>query len=315
MKKLEDLKTELLNDQVNSFYVFYGEDYGIRRHYIQKISTYFKQVRYLDNCELITNLTMSKSLFRIKQLLIVHSDLEFCRQSETFINTFIHRLGTDYTVILVYEEPLENTTLFKKFGDYITYFPVVQDAIAKEFVESELNLFNDSIENLAYDCGNVYNNILLESDKIKNYASANNLSEQNAYESLYNKQQLLNKQEEFSSYIFMNDILLGNFSNVAYWTSIIRSNPDKFFISLTSIFYDYLIAGLIKKYGKWDGSSRAYNYGLPWGRAKTIREFNIPYTEEQLFDTAYKVAELDSNVKFGLLNRDNIIDKFISLVM
>ena len=41
MKKLEDLKKELLDNKVNKFYVFYGEDFGIRKHYINKISTYF----------------------------------------------------------------------------------------------------------------------------------------------------------------------------------------------------------------------------------------------------------------------------------
>ena len=32
MKRLEDLKEELLADKLQKFYVFYGEDYGIRKH-------------------------------------------------------------------------------------------------------------------------------------------------------------------------------------------------------------------------------------------------------------------------------------------
>ena len=48
MKKLEDLKKELLQDKVNSFYVFYGEDFGIRKHYINKISTYFNNLFMLS---------------------------------------------------------------------------------------------------------------------------------------------------------------------------------------------------------------------------------------------------------------------------
>lgn len=315
MKKLEDLKKELLQDKINSFYVFYGEDFGIRKHYINKISTYFKQIKYYNSCEDITNLTMAKSLFKIKQLLVVYNDQQFCRQNELFINTFIKRLGDTYTCILVYEQPVDNSTLFKKFSDYITYFPIVQDNIAKEFVEDEINLSNNSIEDLAYNCENNYNNILLETDKIKNYAESKQLSTENAYESLFNKQQLLNKKEDFSCNFFMNDILMGNFSNVAYWTSIIKEKPDKFYITLTSIFNDYLIAYLIKKYGKWDGSSRAYNYGLSWSRAKIIRDFTIPYTSEYLLNVALKITELDVEVKTGRLNKDDIIDKFISLIM
>ena len=37
MKKLEDLKQDLIDGRLRKFYVFYGEDYGIRKHYINKI--------------------------------------------------------------------------------------------------------------------------------------------------------------------------------------------------------------------------------------------------------------------------------------
>ena len=42
MKKIEDLKRDILEGKLEHFYVFYGEDYGIRKHYIDKIKTFFK---------------------------------------------------------------------------------------------------------------------------------------------------------------------------------------------------------------------------------------------------------------------------------
>ena len=47
------------------------------------------------------------------------------------------------------------------------------------------------------------------------------------------------------------------------------------------MFYDFLIAGLCKKYGKFDGSSRAYAYKLSWGRAKTIRDLDLIFDDER----------------------------------
>ena len=35
MRKLEDLKASILNNDIDKFYVFYGEDYGIRKYYVE----------------------------------------------------------------------------------------------------------------------------------------------------------------------------------------------------------------------------------------------------------------------------------------
>ena len=41
MKNLKDLKEEIINKQFQHFYVFYGEDYGLRDHYIKEIAKQF----------------------------------------------------------------------------------------------------------------------------------------------------------------------------------------------------------------------------------------------------------------------------------
>ena len=38
MKNLKDLKEDILANKINKFYVFYGEDFGLRKHYIDYLS-------------------------------------------------------------------------------------------------------------------------------------------------------------------------------------------------------------------------------------------------------------------------------------
>ena len=330
MKKLEDLKKELLDNKVNKFYVFYGEDFGIRKHYINKISTYFtSKPKYINDFNSIKISGKTKSLFGdTKSLVVVYNDENFAKQPSKEIQKFIDN-SRDYTCIFEYEEPIENSALFKEFDSYITYFPVVQDNIAQEFVKSELKLLEDDTKSLAYNCENNYNNILLESNKIKTYANAKQISEQNSYEILNLKNQLLEKIDKFNVSEFMIDILLQQNQNFAYWYQVIKNDTDKFFGSLIAIFNDFLIAALIKKYGAFDknvkdkdgksikekgGSSIAYEYGLPWSRIKDIRVFEkqIPYGYEYLLECAYKVACIDTNIKIGQIEKDKVIDYFFS---
>lgn len=316
MKKLETLKKDLVNGKLEKFYVFYGDDYGIRKHYIDKIKTFFKsKVLYAENCKSVQFGSKTKSLFDTgKQLVIVYNDEDFAYESEKYITKFIDGL-VNHVCIVIYENALENSTLFKSFDQYITNFPLVQRNIAKEFVDSELKLLQEDAELLAKNCANNYNNILLESDKIKSYADANKITHQNSFEALELKNQLLEEQDEFDAHKFMYDVIDNNVSSMGKWYKIAKANPDKVFMSLTSIFNDFLIAGLIARYGDSDGGSRAYKYKLSWNRVKVLREIEIKYPSDYLFNCAYNVACIDGDVKSGRLDRNDVIDYFFSSVL
>ena len=114
----------------------------------------------------------------------------------------------------------------------------------------------------------------------------------------------------------MNDVLKGNMQNISYWYEVIKNNPDKLFMSLMTIFNDYLIAGILSRYGKWSGGTEAYNRcNLSWNRIKTIRDFVLDADYESYFDKAFKIATIDLEVKSGRLSKDNIIDYMIDYVL
>lgn len=316
MKKLEDLKVDILDGKLSKFYVFYGEDFGIRKHYINKISTFFSEPpQYTNDFKTIQISGGLRALFGSREkLVVIYGDEEFAKQSETDIQRFIDKLR-DFTCIFDYEEPLPNTNLFKNFDQYITYFPIVQDNIAVEFVQSELKLDDNNTKQMAHNCANNYNNILLESDKVHSYGLSKQLSDQNAYEALKLKNQLLEKVDEFSVSDFMNDILLRNTHNFPYWYEVVKNNSDKFFGSLTFMFNDFLIAALVKRYGKYKGSEYAYICKLSWNRTKVIREFFIPYDANYLYECAYKISGYDIDIKKGRIDREKLIDYFFSEIV
>lgn len=316
MTPLKDLKENILAGKLNHFYVFYGPDSGLRHHYISKISESYDIVRSLPSMEGISASSRGSGLFKTSQLSIVYNDLEFAKWKTSSLLKYITSLTED-CIILVYEEELGSSNLFKNFSQYITYFPTVQDNIALEFVDSEVSLSLESKLELARNCENNYSNICLESDKIKNYAQAKGINEQIAYDNLKLENQLLYKYPDYNPRDLMNDILQGDFQQLGYWCTVINKlYSDKFWIMLNSIFTDYLIAYCIQSEGnKYKGSSKAYNLGLPWGRTKEIRDFVMPYDSEYLFETAMKVADLDLKVKSGQISQDKLFDYFITIII
>lgn len=312
MKKLEDLKTEILNNKINNFYVFYGEDFGIRKHYINKISETFGGSIYLNDYNEVSSMTVTKGLFTIKKLLVIYNDQEFLKLNDKQLATFIERLNK-YTVIFDYDTLAE--TYIKKFDNYCTYFPEVETIIATEFIEDEVNLINKDKNNLAYNCENNYSNILLECDKIKNYAEYSNLSQQNAYENLEIQKQMIKRVDEFDCNAFMDDVLTNNRDRISYWSELITKNyNDEFWYNLNRIFIDFIIAYYIKAYGVYKCGSILYNLGLPWIRTKHLRELPIVYSKEYLLELANSVAGLDKKVKQGRIANTDVFDRFINML-
>ena len=49
MKELRILKNEMRNKQYGHFYVFTGEDWGLKKHYISYISSIYDDISGLDD--------------------------------------------------------------------------------------------------------------------------------------------------------------------------------------------------------------------------------------------------------------------------
>ena len=311
MKKLEDLKKEILDNIIAPLYVFYGEDFGIRKHYIKKIGENFDRITYINNLEELNNRILSPSLFQIKELFVIYNDENVLKLNPAQINTMITRLNP-YSLILDYDNL--NNKAIDLYGDRVTYFPHVQNNIAMEFVDSEISVFEDTRTQIAYNCENDYNKILLEADKIKNYSEAFSISNQKSFENLTIQQQLIQNPDKYDCNWMMNDILIGNKDNYAYWINLIENNyKEEFRNTLSLIFNDLLIAYCITSFGKWNGSSLAYNLKLSWYRAKQIREFYIPYKPNYLLYCANNICEFDRNLKTGKYSIEEILVEFWSL--
>lgn len=333
MKTLKVLKEEILNNKFGYFYVFFGEDYGLRQHYIQEIfkRTGCTQIKSILSIREIFEKEASIGFFKTKTLYVINGEIEFAKKEKKFISEFIKHLNDDM-VILTFDPSsndatfkyLLETELFKSFEEYITPFPCVEDNIALQFVKSEVSLNALSQEKLIYDCKNNYNNILLECDKIKNFAEVKGFSEQAAYDALTQHNQLLHEYEEFHSDLFMNDILQKHYDKLGYWYKLVQSNfIEKFWITTQSMFNDCIMAYLLLLKGTSKSQQDIFELskacpgkaGFRYGRLKEIETLKIEYSADDLLAMAYELACLDSNVKTGKIEKPKLFDYFICFII
>lgn len=314
MKQLKDLKEEILKKEILNFYVFYGEDFGLRKHYINAIKLYFDRVVVLDDYKNLSN-NKGFSLLKTKTLYIIYNCEEITKLSIEQINGFIKKIQDD-CVILDFESSYEDSNLFSNFGSYITYFPTVNDNIGMEFVDSEVNLILNSKKSLAYSCYNNYNSILLETDKIKNYSQFTGINEEQAFEVLDRSNQFNIRYDNYDNDLLVNDILTNNRQRFGYWCNLIETKyQNEFWYNLYRTVNDFLIAYYVQKYGKYKGSSKAYELGLPWNRTKVIRELNICYDADDLLYYVGELTDIDFKVKTGKLVSEDVFNYFVFILL
>ena len=275
MKNLKDLKEEILANTFQPLYIFYGEDNGIRQHYVHEIAkrTGLKINMIMNFDDFLKAKSGGKSLFSRKSLYVYYyikpSNTKTKKEDkkvETDILKFdaeslyklIKRLEQDILIILIDKNPNDtsefNPVLWTSGDKYLTYFLLANENICCQFVDSEVSLDINNKKSLVFNCGNNYNKILLDCDKIKHYAEANNISQNEAYNILENRNQLFITFPDFHSDKLTNDILQGHKQYYWYWYQTIKANfLEDFWISLANIMNDFIIAYMIKHYGSYQG--------------------------------------------------------------
>lgn len=322
MKNIKDLKECILNKTAGNLFVFNGEEWAIKKHYIDKIAEDYKAVRYVrDTVELSENI-VSKGLFKKKTLYVVPHDLDFLKAtSKEFENILTRAKSSTNGVVWIYSAELPKPFI-THFDEYITEFEEVEEDIFQELVLHEIKLLPDHIKKLSVNCKRNYGVALLEIDKIKNYAQHEKVSNDVAFDDLYLNGILNIEKDKFSCQEFMNHFMRQDFCGLAKSIACLReTNYENVWYHLEEMVSDLKILYCFVKYGKWDGARHAYDVEhLFWGRIKEIRDVVIPWDEhnrakcllnwqeDDIQYLIYKLSEYDSLVKQGKMTDKEVIE-------
>lgn len=320
MKNIKDLKEDILNNNAGNVFVFNGEEWAVKKHYINKIAENYKTVKYVrDTTEFSENI-VARNMFKRKTLFVVPHDLDFLKASTKEYESVLERaLKADDGVVWVYSTELSKSFI-SHFDNYITEFDVVEPDIFEELVAHEISLIPSHVQLLSYNCGRNYGLALMEIDKIKNYAQKENVSNDVAFDDLYLNGLLTIKPDKFNCQEFMNYFILSDFRGLAHSIYCLKqTNYENVWYHLEEMVSDLKILYCFVRYGKWDGARRAYNVeNLYWGRIRELRDAIIPFDnrgkctlywdEKTIQYLILKLSNADNLVKQGIITDKEVIE-------
>lgn len=176
--ELQELQTSLINDELESVYYFTGEEYAIMDIYIDMIKS--KSGLELININSLIDVYadfQTSTIFNTKKIYRIRDDKEFLKNEKIWKE--VNANGN--IIIFVFTKLDKRSKFYKQHSKQIVEFKKLHENILAKYILKELELNEWNAIELANKCNLDYSRILLECNKIKQYANAENISHTTAY--------------------------------------------------------------------------------------------------------------------------------------
>lgn len=169
---ITDVKTDIKNGAIRSYYIFTGDEFEVQRIYINKIAEVLGyDVRRVNSLSEVWPELTSPVLFGSACVYVIRDDKDIL-QDETVQTRLAQGNLNDNIVILLITAVDKRTKFYKANADKIVLFERLSTDMLVKYCQRLTTLNRANCERLIAICENDYSRILLEIDKIKQYLMA-----------------------------------------------------------------------------------------------------------------------------------------------
>ena len=155
MRTIQEVGEEILNLKPKSIYAFLGDDYGIKRFYINKLKeAYNGGFTEISNMNTLLTMLNTRRIIPLKpQLYIIRYDAEFVGALSDKNAKDVINLKITGTVVLIYEDQKHCDKIAKYLPDICVKFDKVSSAlITKYLIRDYPKIPNSVIQTIVYKC-------------------------------------------------------------------------------------------------------------------------------------------------------------------
>ena len=162
------VKKQIKGKALDKFYIFTGPEIEAQRIYVHKMAEVAgMELQRIDSVSQVY--TKQRSLFSKPKCYVCRDDKEFMKTEKAW-GTIADALGDNMLILLVTEMD-KRTKFYKHFSDAIVVFDYMKRETLKKYILKQINLSEYWLNVLIDVCESDYSRILLEIDKIKQFAT------------------------------------------------------------------------------------------------------------------------------------------------
>ena len=208
----QELKTKIIEKDLNNFYIFVGTEMEIQRIYLKQIGVELNRpiVREDSVLNVLPQCTSKSLLGNSSKIYVVMEDKDIMKDEKNYAN-LITDIGNNI-LILQYSKVDSRLKFFKHFKDSIVEFVKLQPRVLNAYIKRVCPLSEKGLAELSNKISGSYDLALLESQKINLYAQNQNISVDSAFEIL-SRTGVIYQPEEVSVFEFTTAVLAHDVNN------------------------------------------------------------------------------------------------------
>lgn len=183
---ISDVKQQIKDKQLQSYYIFAGDEIEIQRIYVNKIAEVSnRNIRRAEALSDIWQDIINPSMFGDAYVYVVRDDKDLMQNEKIQHQIDNGILGNNILIHLLTTVD-KRTKYCKNNADKIVVFERLNADMLSKYIRKSITLNKTNCERFIAICENDYSRLLLEIDKIQRYVSQTHISYDEAFEQLVN---------------------------------------------------------------------------------------------------------------------------------
>ena len=298
---LQELQKQIINKNFDNLYIFLGDEIAVQKIYINKIKEITGlELQYVEDLKSIYTKLSSNNIFNVKKLYVVIDDIDLTKQEKIWQD--LQSKINDNIIIFKYNNLDKRSKFYKYFTQKIVEFNKLSNEVLTQYIKKEISLNNKNCEELINICGNNYNQILLEIDKIKNYSNPLD-SDDYLFEQL-NNQGAFHKEISDITFEFIEKVLKRDIKAIYELRKKLIQIGESNIKLLSLLYTNFKTILLIQSCNSKDICKTT---GLQYYQVKYNQDKLDYYTISELVNILRNIQKVEKGIKTGT------IDEVISL--
>lgn len=304
--ELVNLQKQIINKNLDLFYIFVGDEVAIQKIYINKIAEVANlEIEYTDSFKNIYNKLQQNNIFNTKKLYVILDDIEFTKQEKAWLN-FDYSINNGNLIIFKFNNLDKRSKYYKNYVDRVVEFNRLSDEVLIQYINKELPaLSKDNCIKLIDICNGSYNQILLEIDKIKNYQYNKDVINMNIDFTLMDINGLFHKDIADVTFDFIEKVLKRDIPNIYKLRNKLLQIGESNIKLLSLLYTNFKTVLLIQS---CESNDICKTTGLQYYQVKYNQDKVNIYSTAELIYILRKIQEIESGIKKGLIDEPITID-------
>lgn len=159
MKSLQEVGLEILNHNPGKFYIFVGQEYGIKQKYIKIIAQCYDDRIVSANSvnDVLSSMKVKHFIPKPPSVTVIRYDQDFLSSLNASTHKRIEETNINGTIVCIYQNEKDAQKLDKFLGNYTVSIDKVSDKFIKKYLRSDFPQLNEKLIDSAILASTDYN--------------------------------------------------------------------------------------------------------------------------------------------------------------